>query len=96
VFKFPHAIITDCANTDVARYEIKNNENIIKANDKRVILFKFKNCLSHDEQEVLCIYLKQLFLMVNRQNHLTLLQLTTTPSKTIDKPQATITPSPLL
>jgi hypothetical protein len=28
-----------CAVTDVTRYEIENKENMINANDKRVILF---------------------------------------------------------
>jgi hypothetical protein len=32
-------VVPFCANTDVTRYEIENKENIINANDKRVILF---------------------------------------------------------
>ena len=32
-------VVPFCADTDVTRYEIENNENMINANDKRVILF---------------------------------------------------------
>jgi hypothetical protein len=41
------------ADTDVTRYEIENNENMINANDKRLILFMNFSSSNYELMDIL-------------------------------------------